>query len=379
MDAFVSNPKAVIVSGKRTTLISFMFSIITTQSKSYIFCLLFFIPLSFLSLGQVNIAPNPHFEEMTHCPPGQNSALSCSDWYMLNATSDYFNTCGGIGFNQGICQVDISSGIPQNCMGYQHPLSGNGYCGFLAYVKVLDPVSYKEYIAAKLLAPMVAGEKYCVEFYVSLADSSHYAVDEIGAFFGPDSLPQITLEELDLTAQAVNTTGVITDKQNWIKVTGYHVASGTEKFMFIGSYNNYSNTTITTLTEPPLGDTMNGNSYVAYYYVDNVSVCMQESGTCACENAIEPDAPEEEKEDYALPNIFTPNDDNSNDIWTTDFLYDDEYVIILNRWGNEMVRLSKSAPTWDGSVNGAACSDGVYFYIAWMRGEQKSGFIQLIR
>lgn len=148
--------------------------------------------------GQLNLAPNSSFEDYAECPTGQNQyPLACLEWNIISesgatgGTSDYFNTCGEVVFSQwGFCAVDNSSGVPQNCMGHQNPRTGDAYCGFLAYVLILEGTNYKEYIGAQMTEPMEAGETYCVEFFVSLADSCQYAVSEIAAFFGPDSLPQ---------------------------------------------------------------------------------------------------------------------------------------------------------------------------------------------
>jgi gliding motility-associated-like protein len=325
---------------------------------------------------------------------GQNQfPLACDDWNMVSqsggsgATSDYFNTCGGISFytsppNVGLCQVDATSGIPQNCVGYQFPRTGNGYCGFFAYVESMEAVNYKEYIGAKLLDTLEENATYCVEFYVSLADSCHYAVEEIAVFFGPDSLPQLWVEPLNIVPQVVNNNGVIDDKENWIKITGYHTASGNEKYMFIGSYNDYSNTTIINLTNEPLGDSTNGNLMSAYYYVDDISVCLQQSGVCECEIYVSEDTISGGSNnfnlDYELPNVISPNSDLVNDVWTTNFLNENEYVIILNRWGNEIVRLNLENPYWDGKIDGRSCTEGTYFYVAWMRDVQKHGFIQVV-
>lgn len=346
---------------------------------------LIFLLIVISTFGQQNLAPNPSFENMITCPQGNNEyPLSCESWNMISqsgsngATSDYYNACGGIGFNSWGCDVETTSATPQNCSGYQFPRTGDAYCGFLAYVESLETINYKEYIGAKLLVPLEEKATYCVEFYVSLADSCYFAVDEIAAFFGPDSLPQVWAEPINLVPQVVNTNGVIEDKENWIKITGYHTAVGDEKFMFIGSYNDYSNTTIINLTNPPLGDTNNSNYRSAYYYVDDISVCLQENGACECKEYIT-NGSDNSDLDYKLPNVFTPNGDLVNDIWTTNFLYEDEYVIILNRWGNEMIKLDIANPNWNGIVEGKAVSEGTYYYLAWIRGEQKHGFIHLVR
>lgn len=69
----------------------------------------------------------------------------------------------------------------------------------------------------------------------------------------------------------------------------------------------------------------------------------------------------------AFPNVFTPNGDGSNDVFT--FVYNAyrEYeVVILNRWGNVMSRkyVVDENYLWDGRApNGEIASEGVYYYL----------------
>lgn len=64
------------------------------------------------------------------------------------------------------------------------------------------------------------------------------------------------------------------------------------------------------------------------------------------------------------PNIFTPNGDNSNDVFFLDGTNTESITLIItNRWGNMMYSGSGVNPAWDGkSQNGVAAEDGVYFY-----------------
>lgn len=60
-----------------------------------------------------------------------------------------------------------------------------------------------------------------------------------------------------------------------------------------------------------------------------------------------------------VPNVFTPNDDNVNDVFyigTTNAKTVE--VAIFNRWGNVMTRLEKPTDIWDGGDS----PTGVYFY-----------------
>lgn len=69
---------------------------------------------------------------------------------------------------------------------------------------------------------------------------------------------------------------------------------------------------------------------------------------------------------YFLPNIFTPNGDYSNDMFTSfpwKFIDSVDFVV-HNRWGVEVFRTSNPDINWDGShfESGEVLPDGVYFY-----------------
>lgn len=92
--------------------------------------------------------------------------------------------------------------------------------------------------------------------------------------------------------------------------------------------------------------------------------------------------------DYEIPNIFTPNGDNSNDFFeliNPENIVDID-VIILNRWGNLVFESTDANFKWNGlkNNNGTECSDGTYFYkinMTDLNGEEieEHGFVQLSR
>jgi gliding motility-associated-like protein len=70
---------------------------------------------------------------------------------------------------------------------------------------------------------------------------------------------------------------------------------------------------------------------------------------------------------YVIPNVFTPNGDNINDLLQP-FPYrfiDKVNVTILNRWGQPVFKTENLNINWNGKVDntGEACPEGVYFYI----------------
>ena len=83
--------------------------------------------------------------------------------------------------------------------------------------------------------------------------------------------------------------------------------------------------------------------------------------------------------EISIPNIVTPNEDGKNDLLAFQYLdyYPDNYLKILNRWGNTVYEKENYTNDW----NGAALSEGTYFFLLILNGEEKkySGFFQLVK
>lgn len=83
-----------------------------------------------------------------------------------------------------------------------------------------------------------------------------------------------------------------------------------------------------------------------------------------------------------LPNVFTPNGDGVNDYFVIDeaIIYPNNYLVILNRWGQVILEEKGYRNTF----NGQGLDDGVYYYVFEYdfnkkSQEPKKGFFHLIR
>ena len=151
--------------------------------------------------------------------------------------------------------------------GYQNPIdSGLAYCGFSLYDNY-SLSNYREYIGGVLLDTMTTGHTYCINFYVSLANTSMLSTDKIGMYISIDSLIDKTTNQpfSGIFPQIENSSGnIITDTLNWVLISGNYTAQGGEKFITIGNFYDDANTNV---------DTVQGGIYnFAYYYIDDVSV-----------------------------------------------------------------------------------------------------------
>lgn len=214
---------------------------------------LLFFPLAVC--GQVNLVKNWSFEQHTGCSGfGICNSTDVTDWYNPNGNSpDWQSTyCGG---------------VPSNFLGYQFPRSGNAYADFV----VINHLSqaYAEYVEGEIADGLVAGKKYCVTFYVSLTDSAWYAIGALGAYLSASEVCMPTYyDTLPYIPQIENPFGSpITDKVNWVPISGEYVASGGEQWITIGCFDSSAHYTF-------VGGGCNGcNVYgETGYYLDDVYV-----------------------------------------------------------------------------------------------------------
>lgn len=68
-------------------------------------------------------------------------------------------------------------------------------------------------------------------------------------------------------------------------------------------------------------------------------------------------------ERIVVPNVFSPDGDGINDFFTVTSGGLKTYaLLIVNRWGNVVFESDNPSVHWDGTSNGKACEEGVYFY-----------------
>lgn len=82
---------------------------------------------------------------------------------------------------------------------------------------------------------------------------------------------------------------------------------------------------------------------------------------------------------YNLPNVFTPNNDGMNDLYTP-FPYCFIEAIelqVFNRWGNLVFETSNPEIEWDGkNLKGEDVAEGVYFYTCKVFEQRVSGIVR---
>jgi gliding motility-associated-like protein len=322
---------------------------------------LFFISLNVQA--QVNLVPNPSFENYINCPTYISEFYQCSDWFTATrGTPDYFNSCF-VGFNNSMPDVPI------NYWGTQNAHSGNAYAGFaVKYV-----AERREYISCKLNDSLSEGKKYCFEFYLSLSDSSRYGIDQIGLYLS-NTNDTLYLDTINFGgfggvleyAPIFQTNTIITDTASWTKVSGTFIANGGEQYLMIGCFVRDSLQNSDSIQSA-------GYAFTSYYYIDDVSLYE-------C-----PDIPPDSTSTITIPNAFSPNGDGINDLFSPEAENLKSYsCTIFNRWGNQVFNSDEVSRSWDGKYNGCESPEGVYYYIIEANGldgkqYRQSGFVMLMR
>lgn len=208
-----------------------------------------------------NLVDDGSFEDYKRCPQSvthQKSEFMLKEWYPpTGGTTDYLNECAKRidGF------VIDGVNVPQNQAGYQYARTGRGYVGFLSGKLGRE----REYVSSKLNESLISGEKYYVEFWVSLADRQAYAVGQLGTYFSADVIKEDFIKPIKVTPQVVKNEPVL-DTTNWVKISGTFTAQGGEKYITIGSFDIDNKSFVKS------GRKQKPNYKYAYYYLDDVLV-----------------------------------------------------------------------------------------------------------
>ncbi|MBC7861681.1 MAG: OmpA family protein [Bacteroidia bacterium] len=209
-----------------------------------------------------NLVMNGSFENTS------GKIRSTGTYYLADSISSSNNTTVDL-FSKEACGHDYD--IPTNYMGTQESKSGNNYAGIIAFYADDAGVfktkpgyrKYSEYIQLSCNAPLVAGKAYTVSYAISLAEKSAYAVSGFGIYFSKEKTDVKNNAFLKIVPQAVSF--AILGNTEWTTLTGTYVASGGERYLTLGCFQNEMDTLKIIAANT-------NNSRKAYYYIDDVSV-----------------------------------------------------------------------------------------------------------
>lgn len=217
-----------------------------------------------------NLVPNPSFEQYTNCPNPTGGITGVLHWIDPCPSSfvhaNYFSSC----ITNACCDV------PSNIFGYgyQYAKTGRAYIGMFVIGEY--GMNFRNYVQAPLISNLILGKKYYVEFFVNLANTADYCINNISLLFTNYAIPQPSNgSPIIANAQVYNFGNPIIpnfrDTLSWLKISGVYKAVGIETHLTIGNFTNDINTdTLGTRNTAP------DNRYGGYY-IDDVSVIPLDS------------------------------------------------------------------------------------------------------
>lgn len=221
------------------------------------------------SFAQENLVENGSFEDTDGKVKKLGSLNSATGWTSPTAAKPDLYTASKV--------PEVN--VPQNLYGSEEPKSGGNYAGVVGF-SYGDKVP-RSYIQTRLSEPLKKGEKYCIQYSISLAEGSKYAIEGMGAMiskkeYGTEAKSSLIEEE----------TSIVTSKMfsatfDWDKVCGIYIAEGGERFLTIGNFRSNEDTK-NEKNKTPKGVTAEA-IIAAYYYIDDVSVVqLLDNAQCDC-------------------------------------------------------------------------------------------------
>lgn len=226
--------------------------------------LFIFISILFLSGRTQNLVLNPSFESVN------TGSLLCS-WYVAQSE---FNAA----INNWTMPTDGSTDIfhtslatscfcspystHTSAVGQQTPRTGNSMSAVTTYGNGGCAPSYREYLQGQLSTPMVAGQQYCIEFYISMADYNTYATNNIGVYFSTSSIYSATMCPYSVTPH-VNSTAINTNATGWTLLSFTFTPTAAYTRFMIGNFYSDAATSISNV---------GGSRGVSRYFIDDVSI-----------------------------------------------------------------------------------------------------------
>jgi outer membrane protein OmpA-like peptidoglycan-associated protein len=233
-------------------------SITSLQTPVKIAVLLLFATAAVAQKPIVNLVPNPGFERFANAPLGwtyKGAIFGETVKYWFSATTSSPDIYGP--------GVRVPMDWAEKGFGKQKAHGGKCMAGLTLFGCTNGKPHCREYVEIQLAEPLVIGQAYYVEFWVTHLEKS-LQINNLGAYFSVSEIKRTTDEILVRDAQVKAHKIIAAPDGKWVKVTGQFVAKYEAEFIVIGNFSDDFN------TESALhrDDCYN----YAYYYIDDVLV-----------------------------------------------------------------------------------------------------------
>lgn len=244
--------------------------------------LLFFISICcVVNISGQNLVLNPSFELTSQCPQGISQFNLATNWTQANSGAD---SCTTADLYAACVPAFGGSNSPNGQLGYQASRTGDHHAGAIlgdgfpgVGCALFD--NWRENLEGHLSSPLVAGQKYLVRFYVSLAEgtmagTNNFHVYFSNTYYSHNACTDPNGPRISVTPQLSYCGPCIMDTINWVELRWIYTATGGEQYFVVGNFNSNANTTVCALHCNTF------NPYV-YYYFDDFEVSPAAANDCS--------------------------------------------------------------------------------------------------
>ena len=243
---------------KQTHMDCSRYAIILQKRVGLVLFFLLFTLFTFAQKPSANIVPNPGFERYARAPIGwsyKGAFFGEVVKYWFSATTASPDIYGP--------EVRVPMDWANKGFGAQKPRTGKSMAGLTLYGCTNGKPHCREYVEIQLAEPLVIGQAYYVEFWVTHLEKS-LQINNLGAYFSISEIRRLTDEVLIRDAQVRAENVVAAPNSKWVKVSGQFVAKYEAEHILIGNFSDDFQTQFVA----PREDSYN----YAYYYLDDVLV-----------------------------------------------------------------------------------------------------------
>ncbi len=220
-----------------------------------------FIPVSSAqkeAADVANIVPNPGFERYAGPPVG----WSYRGAYFAQVVKYWFSatTASPDVYGPG---VKVPRDWAEKGFGEARPHGGKAMAGLTMFGCTNGKPHCREFVEIQLAEPLVTGQTYYVEFWVTHLEKS-LQINNIGALFAERRIENKTDEPIVTEPHISAKEVVVAPGGQWVKVSGYCKAANEAEYLLIGNFRDDAST----LNVAYRDDCFN----YAYYYIDDVVV-----------------------------------------------------------------------------------------------------------
>jgi gliding motility-associated-like protein len=373
-----------------------------------------------------NLVPNPSFEENDGCVFW---LFGAKKWYSYTA---YNSLASGYYYTNNCGNLLKPPYFGDSC--FQLPRTGKS----LVKIEVesigdtAGDKNFRDFIACRLLQPLVAGEWYCVSLFVANPETARNCVQSMGAYLTPDSVYFTPGAMVFPYPAQVEFPQWVCDTGDYTLFRMHFQAAGNERYLHIGNFHQsldypyYSNP----YYHDPFNTALGWNIIRSAAFIDDVSLepmgalpeaqvrehCPEGSPALAAAHAdsarwyllsnplqvLSHDTlyqPPPGNQTYLLkawkcgkefqdtvalppcpqlliPNILTPGNDGLNDVFFIQNLPPATRVELFNRWGNALFKTDN----YQNDFTCSNCSGGVYYYVVTTpEGKVHKGYVTVVR